>query len=479
MIEDFDNCYRAVSSRDRRFDGRFVVAVTSTGIYCRPSCPAQTPRRENVRFYAVAAAAAAAGFRACKRCRPQAAPGSRDWDVRADLAARALRLIADGVVDQDGVGGLARRLAVSERHLHRLLTAEVGAGPLTLARTRRVQTARLLIDSTSLPISDIAFTAGYSSLRQFNDSVREAFGATPSQLRSASGRRVLGATGSIVLRLPRHPPYAGAQWLGWLAARSVAGIEQVRDGTYRRSLRLPHTAGIVHLEPAEDHLLMRLFVEDLRDLSVAVARVRALADLDAEPGTVAEVLAADPLLAPLVAARPGLRVAGHVDGFELACRAVVGQPVTVTGAAPRRGRIVEAYGDRLRSADGAVTRLFPTPEVLAEADLDGLGLTGSRRRTLRALAAAVASDQVQLHRGADREETGRALLELPGIGPWTASYIAMRALGDPDAFPAADLGLIRSSAALGGPDSAGALEARSVRWRPWRAYAAAQLWAAD
>lgn len=475
MIEDFEGCYRAAESRDKRFDGRFVIAVRTTGVYCRPSCPAQTPRRRNVGFYPVAAAAQAAGFRACKRCRPQAAPGSRDWDVRADLASRALRLIADGVVDDAGVGGLAQRLAVSERHLHRLLVAEVGASPLALARTRRAQTARLLVESTDLSITDIAFTAGYSSVRQFNDSFREAFGCTPSELRARSTKRI-ASSGAIALRLALHPPYDGDSWLSWLKSRAVTGIEEVSETTYRRTIRLPRTTGVIELTPAADHMAMRLSVDSLADLAVAVSRCRVLGDLDADPETVATVLTQDPLLAPAVEKLPGLRVPGHMDGFELACRAVIGQQISVAGARTMLGRLVEALGAPLSTSDGILTRLFPTAGAVAESTLDGLGLTGARRRTLNALAAAVADGSLVLDRGADRAGTVQNLLELPGIGPWTASYIAIRALGDPDAFPASDLGLLRTSRELGGPESAVALEEYSLRWRPWRAYAAQYLW---
>jgi AraC family transcriptional regulator of adaptative response / DNA-3-methyladenine glycosylase II len=475
VIEDFELCYRAAESRDKRFDGRFVIAVRTTGVYCRPSCPAQTPRRQNVRFYPVAAAAQAAGFRACKRCRPQAAPGSRDWDIRADLAARALRLIADGVVDDDGVGGLAHRLAVSERHLHRLLVAEVGASPLALARTRRAQTARLLVESTDLPITDIAFTAGYSSVRQFNDSVREAFGCTPSELRTRSTKRI-ASSGAITLRLALHPPYDGDSWLAWLKSRAVASIEDISDTTYRRTIRLPRTTGIIELTPAADHMAMRLCIDSLADLAVAVSRCRVLSDLDADPETVAAVLTQDSFLAPAVEKLPGLRVPGHMDGFELACRAVIGQQISVAGARTMLGRLVEALGEPLSTPDGTLNRLFPTASAVAGSTLDGLGLTGARRRTLTALAGAVAGGSLDLNRGADRSETVQKLLELPGIGPWTASYIAIRALGDPDAFPASDLGLLRTSKELGGPETAAALEEYSLRWRPWRAYAAQYLW---
>lgn len=472
----FDRRYRAVRSRDRRFDGRFVTAVRTTGIYCRPSCPARTPKREDVCFYAVPAAAQAAGFRACKRCRPQAALGSPEWDARADLTGRALRLIADGVADEDGVAGLAARLAVSDRHLHRLLVAEVGAGPLMFARSRRAQTARTLIESTRMPFGDVAFAAGYASIRQFNDSMRAAFGCTPSELRAGRRAELPTGSGPIVLRLALRPPYDGDAWLRWLRGRAVPGVEEVGDSAYRRAIRLRRGVGIVELEPAADHLRMRLAVEDLRDLAAAVARCRALADLDADPVAITEALSVDPLLRPLVTARPGLRVPGCTDGFELASRAVLGQQVTVGGARTLAARIVAASGERLSISDSAITHAFPTADAIAAADLSGIGLTGARITTLRALAVAVVTGDVVLDRGADRDRTCAALLRLPGIGPWTASYVAMRALGDPDALPASDLGLLRTSRALGGPGDAPALTAHAERWRPWRSYAAQHLW---
>ena len=466
MVEEFEQCYRAVQSRDRRFDGRFVTAVTSTGIYCRPSCPAQTPKPANVRFYRVAAAAQAAGFRACRRCRPDAAPGSPDWDVRADLAARALRLIADGAVDQTGVAGVAGRLAVSERHLHRVLLEEVGAGPLALARTRRAQTARLLVESTGLPVSDVAFAAGFGSIRQFNDAFREAFGCPPSALRRGEVAARDG-DGTITLRLRYRPPYHAASVLGWFAARSVAGIDAVSGETYTRTLRLPRGGALAELTPDGGQVRLRLTLGDLRDLTAAVQRCRRLFDLDADPEAVDALLGADPALAPLVARRPGIRVPGAADGFELAVRAVIGQQVSVAAARTLCGRLVahlgEPYGD---------WRLFPTAATVAEADLSGIGLTRARATTVRALAAAVAGGTVELDAGADRPATEAALLALPGIGRWTASYVLMRALGDPNALPDTDLVLLRRAAALGIED----LAARSASWQPWRAYAAMHLW---
>lgn len=514
-MEDFEQCYRAVSSRDPRFDGRFVTAVATTGIYCRPSCPAQTPKPQNVSFYRVPAAAQAAGFRACKRCRPDSIPGSPEWDVRADLTARALRLIGEGTVDMDGVGGLARRLAVSERHLHRQLVAEVGAGPLALARTRRAQTARMLLESTRMPVTDIAFTAGYGSVRQFNDGFRAAFGMAPSEVRAGQPQRPAGAVepaggsaGAIVLRLRYRPPLdIDALW-AWLGTRAVPGVEELTGRTYRRTLRLPRSTAIAQLTPGDGHLQLRLFTEDLRDLTAAVDRARRIADLDADPDAVAQTLSADPVLAPLVARRPGLRVPGSADGFELACRAVLGQQVTVAGARTLAGRLVAAFGSPLATpgatgtggtevpgstvpteapaaattqpAAPGVTWLFPTAADVAAAtveDLAGLGLPRSRAATLHGLAAAVADGTVTLDRGSDRADTARALLALPGVGPWTASYIAMRALGDPDALPASDLGLRRACERLGVPGDARALEDRATAWRPWRAYGAMHLWA--
>jgi AraC family transcriptional regulator of adaptative response / DNA-3-methyladenine glycosylase II len=462
---DFDRCYRAVKGRDRRFDGRFVTAVRTTGIYCRPSCPAQTPKRENVRFYPRPAAASAAGFRACKRCRPDAAPGSRDWDARADLAARALRGIESGAIDDGGVPALARRLAVSERHLHRVLVAEIGVGPLALARTRRAQTARMLIEHTDLPLSTIAFSAGFASIRQFNDVMRAEFGCVPGSLRrapSAAGE----ATGTLTLRLQHRQPFAHEPLLAWLSGRAIDGVEEVDDSSYRRVVG----RGVIELTPAPEagHVVVRLDVDDVAAVSGVVARCRRLFDLDADPIAVDETLRADPLLRPSVRRLPGLRVPGSVDGFELAVRAVLGQQVSVRAARTFGARLVQRCGAPLATPRGGLTHAFPTADAVAGADLDGLGLTGGRVRTLAALASAVASGGLVLEPDADRDETRARLLALPGIGAWTADYVAMRALGDPDAFPATDLVLRRLIAHLD--------TTQIDSWRPWRAYAAMHLW---
>jgi AraC family transcriptional regulator of adaptative response / DNA-3-methyladenine glycosylase II len=463
--EDFDRCYGALQSRDKRFDGRFVTAVRTTGIYCRPSCPAQTPKPENVTFLPHAAAAAAAGYRACKRCRPDAAPGSREWDVRADLAARALRGIESGVIDEEGVPGLARRLSVSERHLHRVLVAEIGVGPLALARTRRAQTARMLIEHTDLSLATIAFSAGFASIRQFNDVMRAEFGCPPSELRRKPVPRG-ESVGALTLRLQHRSPYAAEPILGWLAARAIAGVEECEPGVYRRVIG----AGVVELRPAPEagHVVARIDVDDLKSVAGLVARCRRLLDLDADPVAVDETLGADPLFAAAVRRHPGMRVPGAVDGFELAVRAVLGQQVSVRAARTFAARLVQRCGKPLDAARDTLTHAFPTADAVAGVDLDGLGLTGGRVKTLRALATEVASGRLSLEPLADRDEVRAQLDALPGIGPWTVEYIAMRALGDPDAFPATDLVLKRALAASPAE--------RSESWRPWRAYAAMHLW---
>jgi AraC family transcriptional regulator, regulatory protein of adaptative response / DNA-3-methyladenine glycosylase II len=481
VLKDFEHRYRAVRGRDVRFDGWFYVAVTSTGIYCRPSCPAVTPKRSNVRFYPTAAAAQYAGFRACKRCRPDAVPGSPEWDTRADIVARAMRLIADGVVDRDGVAGLARRLSYTQRHLHRLLCAEVGAGPLALARARRAHTARLLIETTDLPITEIAFAAGFTSIRQFNDTIREVFAVSPRALRRTRGVHDGTVRGEIPLRLPFRTPFDANGMLRFLGTRAVAGVESFDGETYRRTLRLPHGAGIVALSDGGDHIRCELRFENLRDLGSAVQRCRSLLDLDADPVAISDVLGSDPLLGALVRRSPGRRVPGSVDGAELAFRAVLGQQVSVAGASTLAGRLVARCGEplpgTLAAEDGAPTHLFPRPHAVAGTTLDGLGFPSARRETLRALARTLAGGGIVLDPGSEREEVERRLLELRGIGPWTASYVAMRALGDPDAFLSTDLGVRKAIVRLGHAGDRGSVVSLAERWRPWRAYATQHLWA--
>ncbi|MEU4492371.1 AlkA N-terminal domain-containing protein [Streptomyces sp. NPDC023998] len=465
-----DSRYEAVSSRDARFDGVFFFAVSTTGIYCRPSCPAITPKRQNVRFYRTAAAAQGAGFRACRRCRPDAVPGSAEWNTRADVVGRAMRLIGDGIVDREGVAGLAGRLGYSARQVQRQLNAELGAGPIALARAQRGHTARVLLQTTTLQVAEIAFAAGFASVRQFNDTIREIYAATPSELRSARPGRgsrfgpvgPVGSTGGgaagVPLRLAYRGPYASVEVFDYLAARTITGIEEVvgerGSRVYRRTLRLPGGPGVAEMDEQPGWgsprpkagggwLECRLHLVCLRDLTTATQRMRRLFDLDADPCAVAERLGTDPALAPLVAARPGLRAPGAADPHELAVRAVLGR--RELGDA-----LVAAYGERLTEPSGGLTHLFPRVEDLAEAEPG----------ELRTLSAALADGSVVLDPGADRDEAERQLLALPGIGQRTAGYIRMRALGDPDVL-------------LAGEATMGDTEA----WRPWRSYAMHHLWA--
>lgn len=438
MISD-EVAFAAMESRDPRFDGWFFVAVTTTGVYCRPSCPAVMPKPENVRLFPSAAAAKVNGFRACKRCRPDAAPGSPEWNVRTDLAARAMRLIADGVVDREGVAGLAARLGYSERQVHRQLVAEVGAGPQALAMAQRAQTARMLLESSTLPISDVAFAAGFASIRQFNDSFRQAYATTPSRLRESAAPMA----GGTVLRLAFRPPMDVPAMLRFLGERAVRGIEEYREGAYSRSLALPRGAGVVTVRhvPGADHVVCELRLDDLRDLAAAVQRCRRLLDLDADQQAIDAFLGADPELGPLVAARPGLRVPGCVDPAELAVRAVVG--------GREAARLVQRYGRPLATPYGTITHTFPEMVTLA----------GWQARSAPAeLVRAFADGTVTMDVGADPREMRKRLLDLPGIDEGTVASLMMRALRDPDVLLPHLEGRVRDT------------------WRPWRSYAAQHLW---
>jgi len=478
VIFDSDRFWQAVEAEDPRFDGWVFCAVRTTGIYCRPSCPARTPKRENVRFFATAAAAQAAGFRACKRCRPDATPGSPEWDRRADLVGRAMRLIADGVVDREGVVGLASRLGYTERHVYRQLVAVVGAGPLALARAQRAQTARILLETTEVSIIEVAFAAGFQSVRQFNATIQEVFARTPSEVRArARYRGPEQDSGAVTLRLPYRAPLDGNGLLEFFVLRAVPGVEEALDGAYRRSLRLPHGDGVVELRPLDGHVQARYWLDDLRDLAAAMQRSRALLDLDSDPHAVVESLGGEPLLGPLLCAAPGRRVPGHVDAHELAVRAVLGQQISLAGAATLAARLVNDCGAALEHPLGTVTHVFPSAAALAEADPGRLAMPSARRRALRGLAQALADGELTLDAGADRDEARRGLLALPGIGPWTADYIAMRALRDPDAFLPSDLGVRHALERLGEDGRPAAAERLAERWRPYRAYAVQHLWA--
>jgi len=484
---DRERCVRAVQSKDARFDGWFFTAVLTTGIYCRPSCPVVPPKPGNMQFYPSAAAAQQAGFRACKRCRPDASPGSPEWDIRADVVARAMRLIADGVMDNGGVPALASRLGYSVRQVERQLQAELGAGPLALARAQRAQTARLLIETSALPMGEVAFAAGFASIRTFNDTVRDVFALSPSELRARAGRSRAGyAAGvpapaapltTLSLRLPFRAPLQPDSLFGHLAATAVPGVEEWRDGAYRRTLRLPHGHGIVALRPQPDHVSCLLSLTDLRDLASAISRCRRLLDLDADPVAVADLLAADPWLAPLVRKAPGRRVPRTVDAEEFALRAVLGQQISTAAARTHAARLAEAYGEHVDDPAGGLSRLFPAMAALAGATEDSLALPRSRRESVSALADALANGRIDLSVGSEWHEARLRLAAVPGLGPWTVETIAMRALGDPDAFPASDLGVRAAAREAGLPDNGAALVARAADWRPWRSYAVQYLWA--
>ncbi|MEB3964212.1 helix-turn-helix domain-containing protein [Streptomyces kunmingensis] len=479
MHTDTERCVRAVQAKDTRFDGVFFTAVVTTRIYCRPGCPVVPPKPRNMMFYPSAAACQQAGFRACKRCRPDTSPGSPEWNQRADLTARAMRLIADGTVDREGVPGLARRLGYSARQVERQLLAELGAGPLALARAQRAQTARLLIETTGLPMADIAFAAGFASIRTFNDTVREVYALAPGELRTRAPRGLPSAPGAITLRLPFRAPLNPDNLFGHLAATAVPGVEEWRDGAYRRTLRLPYGHGIVTLTPGAGHIGCRLVLTDQRDLTVAISRCRRLLDLDADPVAVDDRLRTDPLLAPLVDKAPGRRVPRTVDEAEFAVRAVLGQQVSTAAARTHAARLVQAHGEPVDDPEGGLTHLFPAPAALASLDPESLALPRSRRTTLITLVRQLADGELTLGPESDWEEARARLAGLPGFGPWTIEAIAMRALGDPDAFLPTDLGMRRAARELGLPHTPAALTARAAAWRPWRAYAVQYLWATD
>ncbi len=473
---DHGACYEAVRRRDPRFDGRFYTAVTSTGIFCRPSCPARTPRAANVRFYAHAAAASNAGFRPCRRCRPELAPGHPEWNRRADLTGKALALIEQGVVDTEGVAGLANRLGVSERHLRRELNEAVGTGPTQLARSRRLWLARMLLDQTNLAITDVAFASGFSSIRQFNDAFKQTFDATPTALRRRPDSAAAGAT-ELTLALPCR---GGVQWADlhrFLGARAIEGLEQSTGSRFARGV----PGGWIELEgvAADDQLLLHCRLDRLDRVARLVPLVRRVADLDTDLGPIADHLRSDPDLAARLRQRRLPRLPGAFDPFELAIRAIIGQQVSVAGAATTLADLVAlATGHPTPRAtpttdrrDGIIHHGFPTPDQIANAPLERLGVPGRRRDTVRTLAEAVADGRIDLSAAADRDQTMAGLLDVPGIGPWTAGYVAMRAMNDPDGWPAGDL-VLRTS--LG--TDAKELERRAERWKPWRGYAALLLW---
>jgi len=475
-------CYRAISTRDARFDGRLFVGVRTTGIYCRPICPARTPKLENVSFYPSAAAAQEAGFRPCLRCRPETSPELAFWRGTSNTVSRALALIEAGGLDEADVEGLANRLGVGARQLRRLFHQHVGASPIAVAQTRRVLLAKQLIHETSLSMAEVALASGFNSVRRFNETFLQMFGRSPATLRHARGQWKREA-GELSVRLAYRPSYDWDAMLSFLGARAIPGVETVTGNTYRRTIAIGGHSGVVSVAPSDKNRInVSVRCPNIAALPQIIARVRRVFDLAADPDAIGAHLSLDPLLAPLVSARPGLRVPGAWDGFELAVRAIFGQQITVSAATRLLGRLVEAHGMVLPAAAGGgegLRYLFPAPACLATADLAVLGMPKARAMSVTSLARALAADPTIFGRGASLEEAIAKLRALPGIGEWTAQYIAMRELREPDAFPAADVGLLRAMATADGRrPSPAELLSRAERWRPWRAYAALHLWAA-
>jgi AraC family transcriptional regulator of adaptative response / DNA-3-methyladenine glycosylase II len=484
MEFDFAACRRAFVTRDPRFDGKIFCGVKTTGIYCRPVCPARTPRAENMTFFPSAAAAQEAGFRPCLRCRPEASPDLGAWRGTSNTVSRALALIEGGALDQGDVDALAERLGVGERQLRRLFRQHLGASPVAVAQTRRVLLAKQLIQETQLPMTEVALAAGFGSVRRFNETFQQLFGRAPGALRRSRQPQASAAGAGVRVRLAYRAPYDWAGVIGFLAARAIPGVEAARPDQYARTLRIDGQPGLVVVRPGEgDALEAEIRLAHLPALPAVIARIRRVFDLSADPALIGEHLSQDPALAPRVAARPGLRAPGAWDGFELAVRAVLGQQITVAAARNLAGKLTAAYGEPVEDPAAAalgLTRLFPTPERLVGQDIAALGMPKARGASLEALARTVAADPAIFTPRADLASAIAALSALPGVGPWTAQYIALRELREPDAFPHADVGLLRAMADETGLRPAPeALLARAEAWRPWRAYAAQHLWAAD
>jgi len=470
---------RARRSRDTRFDGQFYIGVRTTGIYCRPICPANTPNSENVTFFPTAAAASEAGYRPCLRCRPECAPGTPAWSGTSTTVRRGLRLIASGVLDDSNVEDLATRLGVTSRHLRRLFTRHLGASPLAVAHTQRLHFAKQLIDQTRLPMQDIAVAAGYGSVRRFNDSFVKTYGRSPRELRRAGDAAAAGDPDTVLtVRLPCRAPFDWSSLLGFFAARAVPGVESIDGDRYRRTVTIDGQPGVIEVRQDRGNVLLAMQGIGTQNIFPAVQRCREIFDLDAPMQEIAAVLSQDAVLARLLRNNPGVRVPGAWEGFELAVRAVLGQQISVKAATTIAGRIAKAYGEPVEGNGGCgLSRLFPVPERLARARFNNMGITGSRAATLRALAHAVVDGSLSFDASQDPVAFGESLRAIPGIGDWTAQYVAMRALKHPDAFPAADLGLLRAFDRPGRERLRSAqLEEMSQGWRPWRAYAALLLW---
>ncbi|KQV26652.1 AlkA N-terminal domain-containing protein [Yonghaparkia sp. Root332] len=482
-------CYRALAARDARFDGQFIAGVRTTGIYCRPSCPATTPRPHNVDFFPTAAAAHEAGLRACKRCQPDAVPGNPDWNRRDDLAARAMRLILDGVVEREGVPGLASRLGYSSRHLVRVLQGELGAGPLALARAHRAESARALLAGTDLPVADVAFAAGFASLRQFNDTIQEVYGLTPTALRglARSGRHGVRATPgaaaaggatAVSVRLAARAPFDGAGLVRYVADHAISGVEEVDDGAVRRWIPLPHGPALVRvrLDAERPGVVCSAELAAIADLAPLVARIRRWFDLDADAAAIDEALGRDALLGPLVSAQPGIRIPGAVDAAETLLRTIVGQQISLPAARTVLGRLAADLHALAAHEPRAGLRAFPDAAAIAEHGHSVLRGPARRVATIIGVAEELASGRLAIDVGMPAAELRARLEALPGIGPWTAGYVAMRVLGAPDILLADDLVLLRSLRAAGAAGTTREAHALGERWAPWRSYATLHLW---
>ena len=473
---------RARLSRDVRFDGRFFVGVKTTGIYCRPICPANAPNSENVVFYRTAASAGEAGFRPCLRCRPECAPGTAAWAGTSATVQRGLRLIAEGALDDGNIERLADRLGVTSRHLRRLFSKHLGASPLAVAHTQRLHFAKNLIDQTSLPMRDISVAAGFGSVRRFNDTFKKTYGRTPRDLRRRRAPAVVASVFSV--QLPYRLPFDWDRMLAFFAARATPGVEQVRDKRYLRTISTGDSSGLIELRDGGDHLSLSLHGIVTNQLFSIVQRVRALFDLDASTHDIAQVLRADKVLAPLLKRHAGVRVPGSWDGFELTVRAILGQQLSVSAATTLACRIVDRYGERLtaqiESMPEAPNRLFPPPQKLARAKLERLGIIGSRAETIRSVAKAAVAGELSYDAAVPTDIFLNSLTAIKGIGNWTAEYVSMRAVKNPDAFPASDLGLLRAFDRTGQERmKPSELLERAEAWRPWRAYAALLLWGSE
>ncbi|HEX4598067.1 MAG TPA: AlkA N-terminal domain-containing protein [Burkholderiaceae bacterium] len=476
MKLDWEVCNRARYARDARFDGKFFIAVKTTGIYCRPSCRARTSNDRNIVYFPTAAAAAEAGFRPCLRCRPESSPGCPAWAGTQNTVTRALRLISESGLEDGGVEALAEHLGVGGRHLRRLFLKHLGATPTAVAQTRRLHFAKKLIDETALPMGQVALASGFGCVRRFNETIRRVYQRTPTQIRRLARKAPKLPHNAYLFRLDFRPPYNWKRLLEFLAARATPGVETVRDGRYRRSIALSGHQGFleVYFEAQKNELAACVHFDEPRSLLFIIERARAMFDLNADWSVIARTLRVDPVLARSVETEAGLRVPGCWDGFELTVRAILGQQVSVKGATTLAGRLADAFGQRIAPSDG-LTHLFPTPDVLADADLTRIGLTRARADTVRAFARAVCERRIRFEGVVDYDDLRSRLCEVPGIGKWTAEYVAMRAMCDPDAFPAGDLHLRRRM----GDCTERELERRSEPWRPWRAYATMLLWQAE